>query len=229
MKSLIISCRTIKAEVDKVIEETGCNYPVLYVESGLHNEPEKLKSVLGELLFRTSNVEQVLLVMGYCGNSVMGLKPENFRLIIPRADDCITMLLGSSKRRKEVQNEAATYFFSRGWLDYWEDMEKTMFDEIRRTEEKYGKERANRFMRLAFKHYKRMGVIDTGDFDLEKMMVKARQHAEMMGLNCEVIPGTLNFLRKFLTGPWDDDFIIINPGETIVPEHLYGKEEILQT
>ncbi|WP_411680141.1 DUF1638 domain-containing protein [Clostridium thailandense] len=226
MKSLIISCHTIKAEVDKVIEETGFEYPVLYMESGLHNEPEKLKKVLQETLNEISNVEQVLLVMGYCGNAIMGLRAQEFRLIIPRADDCITMLLGSQKRRKLVQREAATYFFSRGWLNYWEELEKGVFQDMKRIEKKYGKDRANRLLRTAYKNYKRVGVIDTGDFELDEIMVKAKQNADRLGLKCEVIPGTLDFIRKFLTGPWDDDFVIINPGEIIVPEHIYGINEV---
>lgn len=223
MKSLIITCRTIQAEVDKAISQTGCHFPVMYLESALHNEPDKLRLVLQETLSRTSNVEQVLLVTGYCGNAILGLKPEGFRLVVPRADDCLTMLLGSQQKRTEVQRTMPTYFLSSGWLASWEQMERTVFEEYERTIRRYGKEKADKILRITFKHYKRIGLIDTGEFPLEELIQKAQVHAEFLNLTCEVIPGTLNYLKKFLTGPWDNDFIIIESGETIAMEHLFGK------
>lgn len=226
MRSVIISCRTIKAEVEQAIEVTGYTGPVFYLESGLHNEPEKLKVILQETLDRFSNIDQVLLVMGYCGNAVMSLKPEGFRLVIPRADDCITMLLGSQKRRQEVQREAPTYFFSRGWLDYWDDLERPIVEEYGRIIVKYGRERAERLMRSMYHRYKRLGIIDTGTFDMDQMLEKAKLRADFLKLDYEVIPGTMDYFHKFLTGPWEDgDFILIRPGETVVPEHLYGRVE----
>ncbi len=224
MKSLIITCRTIQAEVGKVIEQTECGFPVIYLESALHNEPDKLRGVLQEVLNRVSNVEQVLVVMGYCGNAILGLKPEGFRLVIPRADDCITMLLGSQQKRAEVQRTMPTYFLSSGWLTSWEQMERTIFEEYERTIKRYGREKADKILRITFKHYKRIGLIDTGEFPLAELMAKAKIHADFLQLKCEVIPGTLDYLRKFLTGPWDQDFIVIHPGETIAMEHLFGKE-----
>lgn len=216
MKSLIISCNTIRTEVDLMIEKTGCDYPVIYLESGLHNYPEKLSAVLQENLNRISNVDQVLLVMGYCGNAVVGLKPEGFKLVIPRADDCITMLLGSQNKRKEVQEEKYTYFLSKGWIDMFEDIEKTMVDERERMKKRYGKEKGEKIWKMAFKHYERLGVIDIGEFNLEEMMENAKEKAELMDLECEVIPGTTKLLEKILIGPWDEnEFIIIKSGETV--------------
>ncbi|HWR05565.1 DUF1638 domain-containing protein [Sporomusa sp.] len=223
MKSLIITCRTIQAEVDKAIQQTDCRFPVIYLESALHNEPDKLRSVLQEALSRASNVDQVLLVMGYCGNAILGLKPAGFRLVVPRADDCLTMLLGSQQKRTEVQRTMPTYFFSSGWLASWEQMERTTFEEYERTIKRYGKEKADKILRITFKHYKRVGVIDTGEFPLDELMAKAQVHADFLNLKCEAIPGTLGYLKKFLTGPWDNDFIVIDSGETIVMEQLFGK------
>lgn len=225
MKSLIITCKTIKAEVNKAIEETGFEAPVIYLESGLHNFPENLHKVLQTELDRISNVDQVLMVMGYCGNAILGLKPEGFRVVVPKADDCLTMLLGSQKKRKEVQNDLPTYFLSKGWLDSLEAIEGTMYEDFNRTEKKYGRARAEKILRLTFKHYHRIGLIDTGTFELKGLLERAQIHADFLKLKCDVIPGTLNFITKFLTGPWDDDFLIFNSGETIALEHIFGNDE----
>ncbi|MCR3921589.1 MAG: DUF1638 domain-containing protein [Firmicutes bacterium] len=223
MRSLVITCATIRAELEQVIKKTQFKDPVLYLESGLHNNPKKLHAVMQEILARIDNVDQVLIVMGYCGNAVLDLQAHNYRMIIPRADDCLTMLLGSQARRQEVQQEKQTYFFSKGWLQYFDNLEKDIVTDLTRMEARYGKERAEKIFRSMFKHYKRAGVIDTGIFDIDELMLQAREKAQTMQLDCEVIPGTTDFLAKFLTGPWEsDNFIIINAGETVLYKHLFA-------
>ncbi|HZK24655.1 MAG TPA: DUF1638 domain-containing protein [Oscillospiraceae bacterium] len=225
MKSIVITCATIRKEIDQAISKTGFTSPVLYLEAGLHNYPKKLHLALQELLNRVANVDQVLLVMGYCGNAVLDLEARDYRLLIPRADDCLTMLLGSQKRRLEVQNEKQTYFFSPGWLDHFEDLEKDMVQGRARMEQRYGKEKARKLFREMFKHYRRAGLIDTGTFELDELLVKAQQRAAEMELDCEVIPGTMSYLEKFLAGPWEKkDFIILQPGEKVHYSHLFGNE-----
>ena len=206
-----------------MIEKIGCVYPVIYLESGLHNDPKELNEAMQKVINRISNVEQVLIIMGFCGNAVVGLKGKGFRMIIPRADDCITMLLGSMEKRKDVQSQKATYFLTKGWIDMYDDVEKTMVDELYRMEIKYGKERAQRIFRASFKHYKRLGIIDTGTFDIEEILDKAKLKSDLMQLPIEIIPGTTTFLEKFLTGPWEkEEFIIIEDAKTVKLEDTFS-------
>ena len=81
----------------------GCDYPVLWLESGLHNWPDKLQNRIQELLDQCQSYDTVLLAMSFCGNSVAGLETRDFQLVIPRSDDCITLLLGSLTRRQEAK------------------------------------------------------------------------------------------------------------------------------
>lgn len=224
MKTLIVSCNTIRAELDQTIEKYQSTTPVIYLESGLHLEPDTLRKEMQKTLDRLSNVDQVLLIMGFCGNAVVGLKAGDFRLVIPKADDCLTLLLGSMDRRKEVQREKNTYFLSKGWLDMFEEVEKTMMDEYHRMERRYGKERAERIFRLSYRHYERLGVIDTGTFDLDTMLEQAQAKAELMQLQVEPLRGTMDFLEAFVTGPWESDprFILIPPQATVELGHTLG-------
>jgi len=41
MSTVIITCQTIDREVNLAIRETGVDYPVLLVDSGLHNYPDQ--------------------------------------------------------------------------------------------------------------------------------------------------------------------------------------------
>ena len=163
-------------------------------------------------------LNRLFLGFGYCGNSLLGLKANNFRIIFPRADDCITLMLGSTENRKKISNEMSTYFLTKGWLVY----EKNIWAEYLETVNRMGKEKADRIYSIMLRHYKRLGIVDTGAYDLEEFLKRTETIADELKLKHEVIPGTLMFLKKLLTGPWDDDFVIINPGETIKMENIYN-------
>jgi hypothetical protein len=217
MTSIIVACSTIYDELTLAIKETECQFPVLWIESGLHIKPDDLKTRLQKELDSIYNVEQVILGFGYCGNSLLGLKSNNFRIIFPRADDCITIMLGSTENRKKVSDEMSTYFLTKGWLVY----ERNIWEEYLETVKRMGKEKADRIFAIMLRHYKRLGIVDTGAYDLEEFLKKTETIADELKLKHEVIPGTLTFLKRLLTGPWDDDFVKINPGEAIKMEHIY--------
>lgn len=218
MSTLIVACQTIGDELKMAVDETKCNYPILWIESGLHIDPESLRKRLQEELDRITNVEQVLLAFGYCGNALLGLKTAGCRIIFPRVDDCITLLLGSCEKRKEVSGEMGTYFLTKGWLDY----EKNIWVEYQESVKRMGKAKADRIYKMILQHYKRLGVIETGAYELENFLEKTRNIANDLKLDHHVIPGTLRYLKKLLTGPWDEEFVVIEPGETITLEHVYG-------
>ena len=43
MKQILIACAMLEDEINKIYEETGCEMPIVWVERGFHNTPEKLK------------------------------------------------------------------------------------------------------------------------------------------------------------------------------------------
>ena len=221
MSTAIIACNTIKDELKKVINDTECKYPVLWIESGLHIKPDSLKARLQQELDHIDNVERVLLAFGYCGNAVIGLRAQNYKLIFPRADDCITLMLGSTEERNKLSKEQATYFVTKGWLDY----ENNIWEEYQGTVKRMGKEKADRIYKIMLKHYQRLGVIETGAYDLDNFMNRSKMIADNLKLEHQVIPGTLRYVKKLLTGPWDEEFIIIGPNETVAMSHIYGSSE----
>jgi hypothetical protein len=218
MNTIIIACCTIENEIRKAITETGCTYPVLWIESGLHLTTGSLRKRLQEELDHIDYVDRIILAFGYCGNELAGLKANNFRMIFPRADDCITILLGSRHERKRISDEKSTYFLTEGWLVN----ERNIWTEYKETVKRMGKERADRAYGIILKHYKRLGIIDTGAYKLEELQKKVKKIAKDLKLSHEIIPGTLSYLKKLLIGPWDEEFVIINPGETIKIDLLYG-------
>ncbi len=110
MTAVIIACKTIEQELNAAMEQTGCDYPVVWLEPGLHDVPKKLHETLEAHLDTVRGYDTVLLAMGFCGNSVVGLHTHDFELVIPRRDDCISLLLG------DTQRPFAAVFLTEGWL-----------------------------------------------------------------------------------------------------------------
>jgi hypothetical protein len=189
----------------------GVTYEVL--DFGLHLIPEKLRSQLQEAIDTASaEVDTIILGYGLCSMAVVGLKATACTLVVPRVDDCIAIFLGSrTAYQKQFGQEPGTYYLTKGWIE----VSDTPFAEYERLVEKYGPEQAERMIKLMLKNYTRLAFIDTGHYEQERYREYARHTAEQFGLRYEEIPGSRALVKKMLYGPWDDDFVIARPGETI--------------
>lgn len=215
MSRIVLACRTIEEEVTRAIEEAGVDYAVKWVESGLHNFPERLRDTLQGEIDSISNVDTIILCYGYCGNSLLGLKSPRARLVVPRVDDCISLLLGSYRKRMELSRETGTYFLTRGWLLN----ENNIVVEYERCLERFGGERAKKIFRTLLNNYRRLAVIDTGTFPLDDERIRLScVIMEQLGLKPCVVPGSTEYIRRLLTGPWDDDFVVLEPGGSLTFE-----------
>lgn len=218
MQTIIIACKTIEQELLTSIKETGCEAPVLWLESGLHNWPDKLRNRIQELLDQCQDYDTVLLAMSFCGNSVVGLKTHAFRLIIPRSDDCITLLLGSLSRRQEAK---ATYFLTEGWLKG----ELNLWKEYHNCLAKYGEKRGKLIFSTLLAHYKSLALVDTGCFDRKALEKQVQEIAAVLGLDYICLDGTLDHLKQLLTGPWTEDrFVLVEPRSIVTTEMCTLKE-----
>lgn len=218
MATELLYCETLENELQAAIQACSFQGTTRKVESGLHNTPEKLTRRLQEELDRTApEISRVLLGFAFCGNALAGVRTGNFELIIPRADDCITLLLGSYRRRMQIQNESAAYFLTEGWMKG----EKNIWREYCHTVERYGEKRADAIFRMMLAHYHRLLVVDCGVSDMEKLRAQTEKVAAGLKLQHEIIPGTLDFLTRLLCGPWDEaDFLVIPPQTEILRSDL---------
>lgn len=65
MSTVIISCQTIKREIRLAISKTGADYPVLLIDSGLHNYPDLLRQAIQEQINKIDNVDTILMAMAH--------------------------------------------------------------------------------------------------------------------------------------------------------------------
>jgi len=63
-----------------------------------------------------------------------------------------------------------------------------------------------------------VAVIDHGVGNMQAARAHAHEFAEVFGLAYVEVPGSLDYVRRLVHGPWDDDdFVIVEPGSPISP------------
>lgn len=223
MRTILIACETIKTEILSALELTDtADLDIIWIESGLHNAPKKLGAVLQDKLDGLVEVDYVLMGFGFCGNALLGLKTHEFKMVIPKVDDCISLLLGSCPLRKELTENHAAYFITEGWLSN----ESNLYDDYRYAIEQYGQETADDVYETIFAHYRTLCVIDTGLSDYDTFLGETTEMAQALGLQQMPVPGTIKYLKQLLTGPWSVDHFLTIPAHTSIDAGMLKTSEV---
>lgn len=214
-EACIICCRALEKELLFAMDACGCQSKIIWTDPALHNVKSKYREVLQNILEElSSGFHTVLLVNGFCGNSVQGIVNSHARLIIPRVDDCISLLFGGARKKKPYLD---SYFLTKSWLEG----KQTIFHEYKLAAAKYGDARAYRIFEKMFRNYRRLAILDTGCYDTAPVAESSSDFAEMFSLKQEIVPAGIQYLKDILTGPWDDSkFLIVQPHQTITEADL---------
>ena len=226
-KTKILACAVVIEELrSKLSSEVECET----LDFGLHRTPEVLKAKLQETIDKSTGFETIVLAYGLCGQAVLGLHSDSASLVIPRADDCIAIFLGSREAYLKQQFEnPGSLFLSKGWIEGRIDDSGTppVMKEYPLMVQRYGEERAKRMQavyqeKYRLRHYKRMAFITTSsETNLEEYKERARQRAANLNLSYEEIPGSTAFMEKIAKGLWDDEFVVVPPRHPIAFEDFW--------
>jgi len=202
------------------------------VRIGLHDRPKDLRSQLQAMIdaVPAEKYDAVLLAYGLCGQATAGLAARQAPLVMPRAHDCITLFLGSRERyRQQFEGNPGTYWYSQDYIERRDSASLTLSmgsgvtDNIQaeydRYVEKYGKDNADYLMEVMggwSSHYNRAVFIDLEVGDASFVEAQARAEAQRRGWTFEHLPGDIGLIRRLVMGEWDDDFLVVPPGQKIV-------------
>ena len=207
---MMLACPTLRREITVAMEEEGMRYPVFYLPNELHHDPDSLNEWLCDFISRLVNIDYLLLPMGLCGNGTQGVPSGNTTLVLPKSQDCISLLL-SHEHLSDVERPVYDYFFTESWLG-----EKRSFDsEHSYTVQKYGKETAATIMKMMYQNYKYFSYIDTGYGNYEEAASKIRGLADLVGVEIRRLEGSFGVLRKMIKLDFDDDFLKVSPGQVV--------------
>lgn len=218
--TVVIACATV---IEEMLPLLPAGMERRTLDFGLHVYPEQLRTTLqatiDELVAaHPGQVLTILLGYGLCSQALVGVEARGCTLVLPRVDDCIAIFLGSRDAyRQQAGAEPGTYYLTKGWCEQGE----TPFTEYDDTVARMGPVRAERLFKIMMAHYTRLALINTGQYEIDKYRAYARSTAERFNLRYEEIPGATTLLKKLLFGPWDDEVVILRPGEVFRLDHFY--------
>lgn len=223
-QTAVITCAVLETEVGHIAGELDHIVHVETLPQGLHNEPDELRRQLQSAVDRIEarrDVEIIVLGYGLCCRGTEGVRTRRSRLVMARAHDCITLLLGDKDRyARYVARHPGTYWYSPGWNRHHTPPGPERHEEhLREYREKYDAETARYLMEAEqhwFESYSRATYVDIGFGASEEDEQYTQKCAEWLGWAFDRQRGDPALLRDLLAGPWDDDrFVVLEPGQTI--------------
>jgi len=220
----VIACRVFEPELRRVWDETGREADLRFLPQALHRTPAQLPALVQEAIDSAAPMaSRIVLGYGLCSNGVVGITAREPGLIIPRCHDCIALFLGSPERYQTIFRERpGSYYLTPGWVTQGDDPLGIFAENAAR----HGEEKARWVLEEEFKHYTHIALIDTGVGDLTALRARARENAATLQKAYVEIPGSLDFFRQLLRGPYPAErFIHLGPGETLGQEPFFPAAE----
>jgi hypothetical protein len=207
---------------------------------GLHAEPADLRARLQAAIDATPpGCDAVVLGYGLCGGATAGIEARDLPVVLPRAHDCITLFLGARERyAAEMRDREPTYWYVADQLERADgsrpgpagtgvggDTDEGLDAARAEYVAKYGEDNADYLMEVmgAWRsHYRRAAFVSMGVGDESAAQGIARDQAERRGWTFERVEGSLVLLRRLLDGDWNEDLLVLRPGERLAMSYDDG-------
>lgn len=216
---VVIACKVFQDLLEHYLPD-DLTEQVTFLDYGLHQYPKKLAIAVQEQIDSIKEPSRILLGYGLCGNGLNAIRAGEHTLLIPRADDCIAILLGSYQAyMKEFNENPGTYYLTKGWLESGSDPLK----QYHQTVEKYGVETGEWIMDQQYMHYKRLVFVAHTQEDLEAYRPRAlavAEYCQRWGMEYEEVLGSDAYIRHLVGAvstltESNDEFLVVPPGAAI--------------
>jgi len=206
MRLKFIICKVLQKEAYLCASKSKNTIDMVTMPQGLHDEPDKLRQEVAAELKNITDVQgrqydAILLGYGLCSNGTLGLSAE-IPIIIPRAHDCITLLLGSKEKYKQYfDSHKGIYWYSCGWIESgWQPSEKRFEETLAEYKEKYGEKNAEYLMEMEQDWMNAYSWATYINWDLpgaedEKQFTK--ECAEYLKWNYDELKGDSDLMQRF--------------------------------
>lgn len=240
----LICCNVFQREACACIATSPKTLDVEFTELGEHSRSGRLRELIQARIDAAEasgkNYEAILLLFGLCGNATVGIQARKTQLVMPRAHDCCTILLGSRQRFVEHFGAApSTPFSSAGYVERGEYFMRV--DEANSASpspgnayqalvEQYGEEDA-RFiweqMHPEHDQNQKAVFIDLPETRHLGYAGEFEKKAAEIGREYVYLEGSSRLIRGLIDGNWpESDYLIVPPGGVI--DGVYDHDEVVR-
>ena len=233
MRLKLISCEVLFREMCHACAHSPHQVDLEFLPKGLHDLGGKpMAARIQEAVDRTGEGEYQAILLGYglCGNGLDGLTARHTRLVLPRAHDCIALLMGSHARYQAYfDGNPGTYYRSTGWLERGQGLQQLThhtlgFDEsLDALVRQYGEDNGRYLFEEMTRYraqYRKLTFIETGLEAGGEFIAEAAAEAREKGWSFERLPGDLAWLGRLVEGVWPEaEFVVAEPGQRIVASY----------
>lgn len=229
----VVACKVFDQELGVLAADAKTEVRIQYLEIGLHTgTAEQHRVALQSAIDAVApdHFDAIALAYGLCNFGIVGLQARTLPVVVPRAHDCIGMLLGNSQRYlAELESHPGTYFQSPGWVEHLPadgvlrrqnlpvgtGFNMTREDLVAR----YGEENAAYLLEQLTgftRRYCRLAYISTPVPQAENYEHAVAEIACQQGWTFDRLPGDLGWLRRLLDGDWNErEFLTLKSGERL--------------
>ncbi|UCD41125.1 MAG: DUF1638 domain-containing protein [Chloroflexota bacterium] len=220
---VFLACKVFEGIVDN---SNGVS--TRFLEYGLHSVPKQLNQVVQENINAIEQPSLVVLGYGLCGNGLDEIQAGIHTLVIPKADDCIAIFMGSRQRYlQQFHENPGTYYLSKGWFEVGSDP----LSEHEKYVEKYGLETADWLMEQQYQHYRQLVFVAQRQDDLDEYRPRALEvaaYCERFGMVYDEYLGSDEFIKQISEAlisqqNLSPEFIVVPPGGKLQQEMFLEK------
>ena len=234
MRLKAIACQVFTREFEHILACSPHTIDLEIIPMGLHSLGVEMRPHLQQRIDAadTSGYEAILLGYALCGRGTEGLRARRTQLVLPRAHDCIGVLMGDRHRYASYfENHPGVYYRSPGWVEFQTpDLklqpafpsqngalgEQTTIEEfIAKYGEDNGRYLYNQFSAFR-RNYTGLTYISTGISSEDAFRARARAEAAKQNWAFDEVTGSLTLLHRLVNGPWHAaDFLVVPSGAQI--------------
>jgi hypothetical protein len=234
----LIACKALFRECSYLAAQSKNFVDATYLRQGLHDTPNLLHEALqrqigaidsGEDMYTAKpqpgrDFDAILLAYGLCGSAIVGLRSQKYKLVIPRCDDCIALILGSYPQYRDYFDQhPGTYWYTASWIEnaYTPSPENdaALYADYQK---RFGDDNAHYLMATEHpaKNYDRCAYVHWKELRQPRYVDYAKNAADYFGWDFEALPGDKMFLSDLTEGLWDEErFLIVPIGHTVVRDY----------
>ncbi|MGI6537014.1 MAG: DUF1638 domain-containing protein [Caldicoprobacterales bacterium] len=240
MRYKLICCEVFLREACYCIAGSPHTVDPVFTPKEAHNKPACLKEQLQEMIEEAEKAgiyDAVLLGFGLCGNGIVGLKSTSVPLVIPRAHDCCTILLGSREKfLRYFGDKLSAEWSSAGYMERGGSFTRLtdtnhipgLDMEYEELLKKYGEENARYIWETLHpkKDLSELIYIDIPETSNPAYIELLKNEADKTDKKLRVLPGEIGMIQSLIWGNWDErEFLIVPPGHAV--KGVYDQEEVI--